>query len=75
MVHVSFIKLSSVVTFVRQPLPYPILSPATGTLKSKFVPDENKSDILSLFGIPMNMLAAATGCMAKLTSIAKKEAA
>ena len=73
--------------------------PAIGTLRSKYVPDDNKSVILSLFGIPLNTLvvlaylfvkqlgmsgalgvssaalAIATGCMAKLRSIAKKEAA
>ena len=73
--------------------------PAIGTLRSKYVPDDNKSVILSLFGIPLNTLvvlaylfvkqlgmsgalgvssaalAIATGCMAKLRSIAKKVAA
>jgi len=73
--------------------------PAIGTLRSKYVPDEQKSVILSLFGIPLNTLvvlaylfvkelgmsgalgvssaalAIATGCMAKLHSIAKKETA
>lgn len=73
--------------------------PAIGTLRSKYVPDDQKSVILSLFGIPLNTLvvlaylfvkelgmsgalgvssaalAIATGCMAKLHSIAKKETA
>ena len=31
-------------------------SPAIGTLRSKYVPDENKSVILSLFGIVLNTL-------------------
>ena len=75
-----------------------IYFPAIGTLRSKYVPDDNKSVILSLFGIPLNTLvvlaylfvkqlgmsgalgvssaalAIATGCMAKLRSIARKEA-
>jgi len=73
--------------------------PAIGTLRSKYVPDENKSVILSLFGIPLNSLvvlaylfikqlgmsgalglssaalAIATGCMARLRSIARKDEA
>ncbi|KAL9179344.1 hypothetical protein ACHAXT_008634 [Thalassiosira profunda] len=79
--------------------------PAIGTLRSKYVPDEHKSVILSMFGIPLievrklplntlvvlaymftkelgmsgalgvssAALAIATGCMAKLRSIAKKD--
>ena len=70
--------------------------PAIGALRSKYVPDDNKSVVLSLFGVPLNALvvlaclfvkqlsgalgvssaalAIATGCMAKLRSIARKEA-
>lgn len=33
--------------------------PAIGTLRSKYVPNENKSVILSLFGIPLNLLVVA----------------
>jgi len=71
--------------------------PLIGTLRSKYVPNENKSVILSLFGIPLNTLVVvaylfikqlgisgalgvssgalviATGCMAKLRSIARSE--
>lgn len=38
------------------PIQSQIHSPAIGTLRSKYVPDENKSVILSLFGIPLNSL-------------------
>jgi len=88
-----------ILTYRSTPFANFIDSPAIGTLRSKYVPDENKSVILSLFGIPLNSLvvlaylfikqlgmsgalglssaalAIATGCMARLRSIARKDEA
>lgn len=34
--------------------------PAIGTLRSKYLPDEHRSVIMNLFGIPLNLIVVAT---------------